>query len=467
MEAHRVRTFLSRHVFLPWVIHGPWTRRKLIYNRALVDARQGFAKWERSDPEQRAGWVLNELRSLVRWAGEKVPYYRETFRNLGFDPRIEFSFEDYRRLPPLEKQTLRERAVELIADGFTRATMSRNSTGGSTGEPIRFWLDQPSRAWRDVATQQTFARIGWRSGERVSLIWGFNADLKKAMSTRTRVAQWLAHRQVNDCYHSSLSDDVLDKFHARIARYQPEFLWCYSSALSLLAHRLRETGRKPAYPRRGIVTGAEKLDPAQRKIIESVFKVPIYESYGSRECGLIGMQLSPTECRLHVTGANILAEPYGEVDPAAANEILVTDLHRLAMPILRYRIGDRARFPSTGSEAPVEYLEEVTGRTVEQILLPDGRRVPGLQFAGLLRRFDIREYQVIQETSGNVCVMLVPGAKLASQELEKIDRILKTTLEGVSLSISLVSSIERTQAGKSRPVISRYRKADTFAERQL
>ena len=428
--------------------------RRRLYRQALVEARNGFARWERCNPAERGQWALKELRSLARWAGARVPYYRELFRKDGFDPQADFSFADYRRLPPLERKTVRDRADDLIAEGFSRQTMIQNSTGGSTGVPVRFWLDERSRAWRDASSDWAFSQIGHRQGDRVGLIWGLNVDPHAQKTTWSRLSSWLANSQAYDCYR--LSDPILDTIDERLSAYDPDYLRCYTSALRLLAQRLRQRGKRPNYPKFGIITGGEKLDLLQRQIIEDVFSVPLYETYGSRDCGLIAMQVTPADSRLHVTGANIVVEPYGECDPNAGSEIVVTDLHRFGMPFLRYRIGDRVRFPSDSEDLPPEFLEEVTGRSVDFISLPDGRVIHGIQFPRLFREFDVCEFQVVQETTGDVQVLLVPGRDLAGLELEKMEKLLKSNLDGVSLSISFVPSIERSQNGKLRPVVSHY-----------
>jgi phenylacetate-CoA ligase len=456
-KEHHLRGWFSRNLFIPWIILGPWTGSKRLYRGAMKEARAGFREWERSGPEERAGWVLKELRAIVRWAGERVPYYQELFRRVGFDSQTDFSFADYARLPVLERSTLRERADELIATGFSKQKMRQNSTGGSTGMPVRFWLDERSSAWRWVASEWAFSKFGYREGDRLGMIWGFNADPHVHRSTKARISSWLAHRQVNECYR--LSDEILDRIDARLSEYRPDFLRCYASAVGLLAHRLRRLGKQPTYPNRAIFTGAEKLNPYQRKVIEEIFAVPVHESYGSRDCGLIAMQIDAFNPTLHVAGANIFVEPYGEPDANSGTEIVVTDLHRMGMPFLRYRIGDRARFVSA-SDRPVELLDEISGRTADHIRLPNGRIVHGVQFPRLFREFDVCEYQVVQEANGDIRVSLIAGPHLKSYDMTCIERILQDNLGGVSVSIELLPAIDRTAAGKLRPVVSHYHPID-------
>jgi phenylacetate-CoA ligase len=453
-----IHGYFSRNVFIPWFINGPWTSDKRSFRKAVAEARAGFHLWDRGDPEKRAQWVLDELHGIVRWAGNKVPYYRELFKRIGFDPSADFTLADYRKLPPLGRETVRERSDDLIAEGFSKKSMKRNSTGGSTGVPVRFWVDERSLAWRSMASEWGFSKFGYRAGDRTALIWVFNADPQAQRALRARGSSWLSHQLVNDCYR--FDDQILDQWDARLSAYRPSFLRCYASALTRLAVRLQRLGKHPGYPTQGIITGGEKLDLRQREIIQQVFSVPLYETYGGRDSGLIAIQADAADMRLYVAGANIFVEPHTDADTEAGSEILITDLHRQGMPLLRYQMGDCARFPSQAADMPVAYLEEISGRTVDQILLPGGKIVHGVQFPRLFRDFDICEYQVVQDAGGDVRVSLIPGPQLKSDDMTQIERVLHGNLVGVSLSVSLTSTIQRTAAGKLRPVISHYRPVD-------
>lgn len=451
------RTWLSRNFFIPWIILGPWTESRRKCRAFVREARAGFGAWSNGHAEERSYLILKELRTLVRWAGEKVPYYQELFRNVGFDPKANFTFADYRQLPALDKKTVIDRVEDFVAEGFSRDKMRANSTAGSTGVRVRFWLDERASAWRSVQSEWGFSKIGYSAGDRTGMLWGAPSGPLAKNKIRTQLSNWLAHRQSHDCYH--LSDQILDEVDARMSAYKPEFLWCYTSPLALLAHRLRERGKRPCYPKRGIITGAEKLDPIQRRIIEEVFCVPVHESYGSRDCGLIAMQLDSSNRRLHVAGANIMVEPYGESDPETGSEVIVTDLHRLGMPFLRYRLGDRAKFQQSGADAPAEFLEQIVGRTVDFVSLPDGGTIHGVKFPSIFGNFDVREFQVRQAASSDVQISLVPGPQFTADQMASIERILRDNLSGVSVSLSCVSRIDRTAAGKIRLVVSEYEPA--------
>ena len=69
----------------------------------------------------------------------------------------------------------------------------------------------------------------------------------------------------------------------------------------------------------------------------------MFETYGSREFSLIGAE-RPRHSGLHLTMENLLVEVVDEEGrPTPAGEegnIVITDLFDIAMPFVRYAIGD-------------------------------------------------------------------------------------------------------------------------------
>src|SRR5262249_11423770 len=71
------------------------------------------------------------------------PLYRERFAQSGARPGDLRGPEDLRRaLPPLTKQDIQGHGPRLIAANWPRADLLRNQTGGSTGQPITFYLSR-------------------------------------------------------------------------------------------------------------------------------------------------------------------------------------------------------------------------------------------------------------------------------------------------------------------------------------
>ena len=129
-------------------------------------------------------------------------------------------------------------------------------------------------------------------------------------------------------------------------RYQPEYLYGYASALETFA-RLMEPSREKLRLKhlKAVVSTSETLSDLRRQSIGDTFACPVLNEYGARDAGILGY-----ECRcghLHITAENCILEVVDPVtlEPAAPGQsglVVTTDLNNLAMPRLRYLLGDTA-----------------------------------------------------------------------------------------------------------------------------
>jgi phenylacetate-CoA ligase len=275
---------------------------------------------------------------------------------------------------------------------------------------------------------------------------------------------WMQNVRWFDCFR--LSPEVLASYHASLQRWRPNAMVCYASALASLAEVVEEFVARgaapPTYPTRAFVTGAEKLHAHQRLLVQRLFGVPALERYGSRDVGLIGFQLPPVawhagvaEYDYTVDWPTVLVEPEQAAADGSPAAVLVTKLQADGMPMLRYRIGDLARFPRDARPgAPAFVLHEVTGRDVDRIWLSADRWITSLSFPHMLKDHPVREFQVLQRADLSVEVRLVTLPSFTLEDMEVIRSSIRGLLPGLHVDIVQVDELPRTRAGKLRPVIS-------------
>ncbi|MEO7962596.1 MAG: hypothetical protein ABIT38_01660 [Gemmatimonadaceae bacterium] len=410
--------------------------------------RQQSLAW--SD-ERRRDWMLQQLRTVVRRAAKETVFYRQRFQSVGFDAESPFTFDDYARLPPLEREDVMSSDGTMLSSAVSPELRRKDGTGGSTGVPLHYFTGPEERGWRESGQVFAMRRLGVSRGESMALLWGHHIDNAERTRWRDRLRDTVTNRRWYDCFR--LSPEQLLSYHADMTEFRPVCLTAYASALAALAAVLVERGLTASYPTTRIVTGAEKLWPQQRAHIEQAFPVPVHEQYGGRDAGLVAMQLDPrTSLDFAVDFANAFVEPASDEQQA---DILVTKLHADAMPMLRYRIGDVARFPTesrTGS--PTMVLHEVLGRSVDRLYLPDGRWLHGLGVPHLMKDFPLREFQLRQNVDHTVDVLVVPNEQWTEAAGERIVGVLRQNLPGLDIRLAKVAEIPRTKANKWRPVVS-------------
>jgi phenylacetate-CoA ligase len=158
---------------------------------------------------------------------------------------------------------------------------------------------------------------------------------------------------------------------------------------------------------------AEVLEPQDQREIESAFETPVLQIYQCTE-GLLG--ISCERGSLHVQ-EDLVALQFEPLDGGGERVMpIVTDLHRLTQPIIRYRLNDVLQLSpqacACGSEFRV--IRTVEGRSDDACYLEatDGGLV--LFFPDTIRRMvllatdEIQDYQVFQEKCGSLRIHVEP-----------------------------------------------------------
>lgn len=93
---------------------------------------------------------FSRLRKLLEHAKSSTPYYRDLFARRSFLPEDLKSIADLARLPLLTKADIRANLERLRSE--EEADLRRFNTGGSTGEPLIFYIGK-ERISHDVAAK--------------------------------------------------------------------------------------------------------------------------------------------------------------------------------------------------------------------------------------------------------------------------------------------------------------------------
>lgn len=446
---------LSLHVLMPFSrlqrSSRPATRpTQQAFSQGLSFRREA-ASWDR---ERKANWILNQLRVVVRRAYQETDYYRELFDRNKFNPNSDFSFDEFSRLPILDREHINESGRKLIASSVPASQLRKDSTGGSTGVPTQIWLGPNERGWRDSGMEHFFEMLGVPEGSRTALLWGHHLDPKATDSFRDRYQAFVSNVRWFDSMR--LSPQTLDEYHQEMERFRPACIIAYASPLGYLAEHILARGYKPSYPTRCMITGGEKLWSRHRYLIEEAFGRPVHERYGSRDAGCLGVQLDPANpLEYTLDWSYTLVEP--EL-PQEESPILITKLQADGMPMIRYRIGDIGRFPEGSKPGhPTFVLSDVMGRVVDRISLPDGRWIAGQEVPHLLKDYPVREFLFLQRQDHSVELQIVPQKDFNEDSLRKIEDILRANLPGLRIKIEFKESVVRTKSNKWRPVISEAR----------
>ena len=449
-------------------------------HRAVVDRLLfPFQEWLKGKPTfsllrelEKTQWLdaaaLRELqfRALRRhldFAYREVPYYTRLLNEHELPPHRIQSFADFTRIPYLTRDDLRRYFVELQPRRRLRGVQAM-STGGSTGSPVTVLVDRERAALADAIRLRCHRWYCAGPGTREIALWG--SPIESAKQDRVRT---LRDHLINSKFLSAfdLGEATLARYAQVVCRYRPQKLFGYASALALLAGYLQREGWRPEPGQvRAVFTTAEPLYDFQRSLIGSVFGCPVSVEYGCRDAALMA-----TECPsggLHIpveaVAVEILPTP-GDAD-ADRGEIVVTNTHSYAMPIIRYRTGDIGAFEPTacGCGRALPRLKRVEGRRTDFLITPGGKVMHALAAIYVLREVPgIRQFQLIQEQLDLLRVTVAPDSGFPAEAPDQIVAKLERLFDGqIGVELELVPSIPPLPSGKHRYVISRV--ADAHVE---
>ncbi len=403
---------------------------------------------------------MEKLKKLLIDAHTHTAWYRRLIDEAGLelDKDRPLTLEDLRKLPTMDKRTATEHGAEMVWKGVPGGAYPY-STGGSSGEPLRFQFGR----WRQAsdAAGRMRARRWWGEdvGEREVYLWGAPVELNNTDRIKT-VRDRLFNQMVLNAFEMSLQQ--MDDYLEAIQHYQPSCIYGYASSIALLAAHALERGRQPRLRRLKVVcTTGEPLYPHQRKIIQDAFGAPVANEFGSRDIGFTAHEAPGGQMLL--MSESILLEvldPQGNpVPPGETGEAVMTGLCSNAQPFVRYRTGDMVRLsgePAAGGRG-LHVIAEVAGRTTDFVVRSDGTIMHALSVIYEIRdKPGVAEFRFIQHDLEHAEVQIVPGpAWKESGSEEAIVRDLEARLgDRVKIEIKVVDQIPASASGKHRYVVS-------------
>lgn len=427
-----------------------------LWRRGDLAERRYLREFERtqylSEGELR---VLQEarLRVLLDHAYRRCPFYRVRFDAVGLAPGDVTSLDDLGTLPILEKADIQANRDAMVTEGWPRADLIPNQTGGSTGRPLSFYLDRDRKCSRAAATIRHNRWAGWDVGDKVAYIWGAPRDLPPS-TRRSRLRNALMDRHLFlDTAH--FTEEKMIAFHEALGRFRPRVILAYARGIVLLAFYLRARGLPPYQPH-SIVTSAEVLDPDDRALVEETFGCPVFNRYGCREVSVVASECD-RHAGLHTMAEGLLVEVVRDDGPAAPGiegAILVTDLLNHAMPLIRYRIGDIGSWEA--GDCPcgrgLPKLRSVTGRVTDFLLGADGRLVSGVFLATYVvaQRPSLGQVQIHQDSPDRVLFRIRRGPDFRDpDDVRYLERCAQRYLgESMSVECEFVEELRPEPSGK-------------------
>jgi len=327
--------------------------------------RREIERFPNGNTEQERAYIFERVRRITRHAYLNVPFYKAYYNERDFHPGQLNCFNDLQKIPVVTKSDLRN--TPLSERSVPERGRMQVNTGGTTGEPLNFYLDA-----------NAFARE-WAHMHHIWETLGYDkTDLKLTFRGKNIGDQAYAYNVVHNEYTvngyrplSSLSGELLALAEQKNIRYLHgypsaiyEFARYCKSACPKLAEVLKGTLK-------GVLLGSEYPAPVYREKIEHVFDTPTLSWYGHSEMAILAYE----EHEPFVYGP-MHTYGYCEAIPDGSGEyrLVGTAYRNTASPFIRYDTGDRVDKVKTGNGLLREF-QIATGRIGDFIVDKKGHRI--------------------------------------------------------------------------------------------
>jgi phenylacetate-CoA ligase len=394
------------------------------------------------------------LRETLQHAGNTVPYYRDMFSRLHFKPSEMQSLSDLRILPLLNKDDVRENIDSFLSEEMRPHQTYRVHTGGSSGVPFSFWMNNNAYAKEWAFLVQSWERAGYQEGDRKATFRGVVLP-----NPEKRVWAYNPIYQSMNLSTFQLKKERLEEYIDALRRFRPHILHGYPSAMSIVAKYILEKGISDLPPIKAAIAASESILTGQRELIESAFSTRFFSFYGQSERVIFA-----SEGKDHILydphplyGVTELVDKEGNPieEAGITGELIGTGFLNRAMPFMRYRTGDMAAWvdePTEEGRVHRRLTHIEGGRNQEHLLTADKRPISMTALNMHSNVFErVHQFQFYQDEPGIVVLRIVPAQGWTEQDTTAITKaILNKMGNDVDLQLKQVATIERTLVGKTR-----------------
>lgn len=363
------------------------------FNELTKIYNDDFAKRKRNN--------LESLISILEYSKNHVPYYRDLFDSIGFNPqKLRNDFSHFESIPFLTKDILLEQGSRMLSDEANSKRVHSFKTGGSTGDSVFIYYDQEALDWSSAITLYARDRIGhknWQSEIH------FASRYPEAFCIKDRLKEFSKCFVMNreNIFFDSLDDQSLKKIWKKLNFKSPNLVHAHPSTMYAIAQwAMRARENKQVFD--VFESSGELLDQKKRDVIAEVLKCKVVDRYGLAEFGVVAYELNGNE--LQIFDSFVYPESNFFEESMDVSELVFTGLTNYLMPLIRYRTGDGGLIKENESGY---VIENILGRVHDTVIIK-GVEYQTHYIQDVLDRIGgIKEFQ-IKRSAYTMTLSLVP-----------------------------------------------------------
>ena len=348
------------------------------------------------------------LYAQVAFANEKVPYYRDLFKTVKFDPTSLLKDIQYiNEIPFLDKNIILEQGNRLLVEGFEKLRSYPCKTGGSTGKSVIIHYDQDASDWSAATTLYARNSCGnYRHKKELHLSSELPIERKGKAQFRENMKCLSLNR--TNVFYKTFDDESIERLLSEIKKAKSHLIHAHPSTMYTIAVAAKKkNANKKLF---SIFESSGEFLPAKKaEFIQDAFGCRIINRYGLAEAGVIAYQMhnDPDELLLldHIA--------YAE---SVLDEVVITNLKNTMMPLLRYKTGDLGEVVHTQNGM---ILKKLRGRVHDSVNI-NGVVYLTHYIQDLLDRFGgVSDFQIVTKENEQPRLRVVMEENGNKENLEK------------------------------------------------
>ncbi len=337
-------------------------------------------------------WQNVKFLEIISHFYNNTEYYPRIFSEIGLSIKDIYSIEDLNKIPQIDKKIFNEERQSLLPKNLSTIKYKHSSTGGSSGDPLKFYLDLNSWSFTIANKIHNWEKSKYKYGD-LHIALGSSSLFPESKSFKHKVFHWLKNEIPLNGMNMSAS--VINQYINLIDRKKIAFLYGYASSLFLLAdyvlkNEIEINSVKVVFPTSEILTAHFE------KTIKAAFNCEIVDSYGARDGGITAFKTNSKNYHVGYNSYILDDENHNQPQP-----IIITDLFNYAFPFINYNLGDTIELDRSESNRDYngQIINHIYGRESDILYLDNGNNITGPGFTILFRDFNVVAYQ-IQKVSG-------------------------------------------------------------------
>ena len=409
------------------------------------------------DTDEIESYQFRELKRLIDFAWEHIPFYRRYWEHHGFTPEQFQRLQDFSLIPCIDKEIVRANYKDMVPRNYDRGRLEQVTSGGTTGLPLSFYINQAIAHGRELVHQPwTYWHVcRYKLGiDKVVILRGSRVD-ERLIQQGIYWKRSLGYRGrglLLSSFH--LTEATYKSYMHEIRKESPKFIVAYPSSLTILCTMMKKHNEAPLIGLRGAICSSEMVYEWQRQLVREVLGVEIYSFYGHSEKTVSAIPDSQHRMLFEPSYGYVefLDEKLNPVDTVGEiAQVVSTGFQNDYMPFIRYQTSDYVRVDNHPPLGFTHVAKEIIGRAQDFVYDKDGNRLPFTCSDEVFWNIDgIIAYQYLQREVGRLLIHLEVDNSFINESIQNIQIEAEHMFYNCDVEVLIVDRIERTFSGKFR-----------------